>query len=173
MIFDGWYDLVRLVIVGSAAYFSLILLLRISGKRTLSKLNAFDLVVTVSLGSILASSLLSEDVSVVEAVSAFGVLIGLQFVIAWTSVRSKTFRSLIKSEPTLLFYRGEYLSASLKDQRIAKEEIRAKVREMGLVDLKAVEAVVLETDGTFSVVTGTVQADASSLQDVRTDNASL
>jgi uncharacterized membrane protein YcaP (DUF421 family) len=173
MIFDGWYDLVRLVIVGSAAYFSLILLLRISGKRTLSKLNAFDLVVTVSLGSILASSLLSEDVSVVEAVSAFGVLIGLQFVIAWTSVRSKTFRSLIKSEPTLLFYRGEYLSASLKDQRIAKEEIRAKVREMGLVDLKAVEAVVLETDGTFSVVTGTVQADASSLQDVRNDNASL
>jgi uncharacterized membrane protein YcaP (DUF421 family) len=121
----------------------------------------------------LASSLLSEDVSVVEAVSAFGVLIGLQFVIAWTSVRSKTFRSLIKSEPTLLFYRGEYLSASLKDQRIAKEEIRAKVREMGLVDLKAVEAVVLETDGTFSVVTGTVQADASSLQDVRNDNASL
>ncbi|MDP9439064.1 MAG: DUF421 domain-containing protein, partial [Actinomycetota bacterium] len=60
MVFDSWVGLFRVAAVGTAAYFALVLLLRISGKRTLSKINAFDLVVTVALGSTLATVLLSS-----------------------------------------------------------------------------------------------------------------
>ena len=63
MWFDSWGDLVRRVLVGITAYASLVLVLRGSGKRTLAQLNAFDLVVTVALGSVLATILLSPDVS--------------------------------------------------------------------------------------------------------------
>lgn len=78
MFWDGWYDLARVAVVGRAGYLALIALLRISGKRTLAKLNAFDFVVTVALGSTLATVLLTSTVSLAEGVTALGLLVGLQ-----------------------------------------------------------------------------------------------
>jgi uncharacterized membrane protein YcaP (DUF421 family) len=63
MFFDGWKGLGQTAVAGIVAYTSLILLLRISGKRTLAKMNAFDLIVTVALGSVLATVILSKDVA--------------------------------------------------------------------------------------------------------------
>lgn len=167
MLIGSWFDLVRVLVVGTLAYFSLILLLRISGKRTLSKLNAFDLVITVSLGSTLASAFLSKEVSLSEAVVAFSLLIVLQFIMAWSSVNVKLIRNLIKSEPALLFYQGEYLHNQLKSERVLVEEIRAVAREQGALDMSQVEAVVLETAGDFSVIKRQNQAvKASALEDV-------
>ena len=90
------------MVVGVLAYVALVFLLRISGKRTLSKMNAFDFVVTVALGSTLATILLSKDVPLAEGVLAFALLIALQYVIAWFSVRSRTVSRFVKAEPTLL-----------------------------------------------------------------------
>ena len=92
--------------MGTLAYVALVLFIRISGKRTLTKLNAFDLVVTVALGSTLATVLLNDSVALAEGVLAMALLIFLQFVITWLSVRSPWFESLVKSEPTLLLHRG-------------------------------------------------------------------
>ena len=78
MFFNDASSLLRVVIVGTLAYSSLVLLLRVSGKRTLSKMNAFDLVVTVAIGSTLATVLLSKDVALADGVVAFTLLIGLQ-----------------------------------------------------------------------------------------------
>ena len=72
ILFDSWGALGRIILVGALAYFALVLILRASGKRTLSKLNAFDLVVTVALGSTLATVLLSKDVALAEGVVAKG-----------------------------------------------------------------------------------------------------
>src|ERR671917_1534916 len=109
MLFDTWLELGRVVLVGILAYLALVLFLRLSGKRTLSKMNAFDLVVTVALGSTLATVLLSKDVALAEGVLAFGVLIALQFAIAWLSVRSAGVRRLVKAEPALLLHQGQFL----------------------------------------------------------------
>ena len=152
MLFDSWQGLLRVLIVGVLAYVALVLLLRVSGKRTLSKLNAFDLVVTVALGSTLASVLLSKGVSLAEGVLGFVVLIALQYALTWTSVRSKWVSRLIKSEPTLLVHRGQLLDGALRRQRVMPEEIREAVRSQGVARLDDVEAVVLETDGSFSVL---------------------
>ena len=84
----------------------LLLLLRVSGKRTLTKMNAFDLVVTVALGSTLATVLLTKSVALAEGLTAFMLLIFLQFVLTWLSVRSRAVSRLVKSEPTLLVYQG-------------------------------------------------------------------
>ena len=67
---DAWGDIVRVLMIGSAAYVTLIVVLRISGKRTLAKLNAFDLVVTGAVGSTLATILLNTDVSFAEGSTA-------------------------------------------------------------------------------------------------------
>lgn len=167
MFFDGWLELVRVLVVGVLAYITLIVLLRVSGKRTLSKMNAFDLVVTVALGSTLATILLSKDVALAEGVLAFALLVSLQFLIAWVSVRSATVRSLVKAEPSLLLHRGQFLLKAMKAERVTEDEVRAAVRAQGVATLEEVEAVVLETDGSFNVVLKQSNAKpASALQDV-------
>ncbi len=106
MFFDGWFGLVRMVVVGSCAYPALIALLRISGKRTLVKINAFDFVVTIALCSTLATVLLSSSVALTEGVTALALPIGLQYLVAWASVRSRRVERLVKSEPSLVYRNG-------------------------------------------------------------------
>lgn len=152
MFFSGWDSLIRTLVVGVLAYVALIVFLRISGKRTLSKMNAFDLVVTVALGSTLATILLSKDVALAEGVLAFALLIGLQFAVTWSSVRARWVRQLATGEPLMLIYCGEFLQSALIQARVTKDEVRAAVRSAGLDSLEKAHAVVLETDGSFSVV---------------------
>lgn len=150
--FDGWFVVLRTVLIGGLAYIACILLLRISGKRTLSKMNAFDLVVTVALGSTLATILLDKDVSFVQGVAALALLIGLQFMVTWSSVRARWIQKLVKAEPSLLYYRGRFLQAALTQERVTRDEVYAAVRSAGLSAVEDAEAVVLETDASFSVV---------------------
>lgn len=152
MFFDSWESLYRIVIVGVLAYVSLVTLLRISGKRTLSKLNAFDLVVTVALGSTLATILLSKDTPLVDGVTALALLILLQFVITWLSVRSNAVRRLVRSEPRLLVRRGELLHGAMKEERVDEDEVLQALRSSGHDGTASAEAVILETDGSMSVI---------------------
>ena len=152
MIFDGWAPVIRTLVLGTSSYFSLILLLRISGKRTLSKMNAFDLVVTVAFGSTLASILTSKNVSLTQGVTAMALLITLQLICTYLSVRYRWFQRLIKAHPTLVFFRGQYLDDALKQQRVTEAEVLAAMRENGIANLNEVDAVVIESEGTLSVL---------------------
>lgn len=140
------------MVAGFLAYLTLVVMLRITGKRTLSKLNAFDLVVTVALGSTLATILLSKDVPLIEGITAFFTLIILQFAVTWSSVRSKHIRNLVKAEPKLLYCGGDYLENAMREERVTRDEVKAAVRQQGFADLGAINTVILETDGSMSVI---------------------
>lgn len=152
MFFDKWTHILQVILSAVVGYAALVLFLRVSGKRTLSKMNAFDLVITVAFGSCLASTILSKEVAIVEGIVSFVVLIGLQWVVAWSSMRSPLVRGLVKSEPTLLFYRGNFLDDTMRKERVVKDEVRAAIRSSGAASLDQIDSVVLETDGTFSVI---------------------
>jgi uncharacterized membrane protein YcaP (DUF421 family) len=152
MFYDDWQGLARVLIVGTSAYAALIFLLRVSGKRTLAKLNAFDFVVTVALGSTLATVLLSADVALAEGVTALALLVALQYAVAWASIRSRRLTSLVKSEPTLV-YRGGFLPAAMRRERLVEEELAQAARGQGYADLSEVAAIVVETDGSLSILT--------------------
>ena len=153
MFFESWFSLFRIVIVGAAAYAALVGLIRLFGKRTLSKMNAFDFVVTVALGSTLATVLLSKDVVLAEGLLALFLLCGLQFAVAYLSVRSERIEAMVKSEPTLLLYKGRFLEAAMRRERMTKGEVLAALRAQGVGDVSQAEAAVLESDGSVSVVT--------------------
>ncbi|WP_366657751.1 YetF domain-containing protein [Fodinicurvata sp. EGI_FJ10296] len=152
MLFAEWTELGRVLLVGTAAYALLVVFLRVSGKRTLTKLNAFDLVITVALGSSLSAVLLNKSVSLAEGMVGMGLLIALQFIITWLSVRSAGFHSIIKAEPTLLVRNGAYLDSALRQQRMTRDEILAAARSSGHNDIGQLEAVILETDGSISTI---------------------
>ncbi len=152
MFFNGWDSLLRTLLVGMLAYVCLVVFLRISGKRTLSKMNAFDLIVTVALGSTLATVVLSRGVTLAQGALGFALLILLQYAVTWSSVRAPWVRRWVTGDPFMLLYRGEFLPAALRRARVTEGEVRAAVRSAGLASLNDAEAVVLETDGSFSVV---------------------
>lgn len=145
--------LVRVLIIGILAYVALVIILRLSGKRTLSAMNAFDFIVTVALGSTLASVITSRDVSLAEGVLALGILVGLQYIVSRSSVRSERVQKAVKSEPRLLFHAGEFLHGAMRRERIAESEIRQALRSEGFGSLESVRSIVLETNGDLSVLT--------------------
>lgn len=166
MFFDDGHSLLQTFIVGSLAYIALVVMLRLFGKRTLAKWNAFDLVVTVAFGSVLATTLLSTETALVQGILAMGLLVGLQWCITWLSVRSVTVQKWVKSQPRLLLLEGEFQEDALHQERVTESEVKAALRAQGITAIEDVEAVVLETDGTFSVMKER-GSSASALEDVR------
>lgn len=166
MWFDSWTEVLRVLLIGSASYVALVLILRVSGKRTLAQLNAFDFIVTVALGSTLATILLSSDVTFLEGLTALVLLAGLQFVVAWASVRLPGARSLITSRPMVLLISGQWQHAQLRRNRLSESEVLQAIRSTGSGDLSDIAAVVLETNGTLSVIPMSRVGDGSALQGV-------
>jgi uncharacterized membrane protein YcaP (DUF421 family) len=151
MFFQSWPDIVRTLVVGTLAYIALVLFLRISGKRALAKLNAFDLVVTVALGSTLASMLLDKSISLAEGATAIALLLLLQFIVSFLSVRSQAFARFVRSEPSLLVENGSFRRTTMLNERITEGEVLSTIRASGGTSVRDAASVVLESDGSISV----------------------
>ena len=167
MFFNSWYSIARVIIIGTMSYFALVLLLRVSGKRTLAKMNMFDFVITIALGSVFATLILSKSVALADGVTGLILLVVLQYFVAWLSVRFKSFQRLVKGSPTLLFYRGQYLEDVMRSERIAVDEIRFAARSQGVANMDDLFAIVLETDGTFSVIPQANDPNHNALTDLK------
>jgi uncharacterized membrane protein YcaP (DUF421 family) len=159
------------LVLGALAYTVMVVVLRVSGKRTLAKLNAFHLVVTVALGSVLATIALSRDVSLIEGVAAIALLVAAQWTVSWASVRTSLARRLVRAEPTVVFDHGRFDDTMLSRVRLTRGEVCQAIRASGCGDLEMVAAVVLETDGSLSVVTAERCHTASAMP--RPDRGSL
>lgn len=167
LFFDGWESVGRTALVGALSYLVLLAMLRVTGKRTVAQMNIYDLIVTVALGSTLASAMTATDVVLSDAFVAFLVLAGLQYVVSWLSVRTRWARRIATGEPALLLRRGEPLRDAMRRERVTEPELLAALRAQGIAALEEVEAVVLETDGSFSVLrSGASGAAEGSLRDV-------
>lgn len=165
--FNDFSVLLETLMVGSLAYVGIIVLLRISGKRTLSKWNSFDFVVTIAFGSILASTMLSSKTSLAQGLVGFALLVALQAALTWVAARSAVVQKLIKAEPTLLLYQGKLRPKILTKERVAEGEILAALRSSGIASVRDAAAVVLETDGSFSVIKELGSSSDSTLKDVK------
>lgn len=150
--FSSWEPVGRILVVGTAMYASLVLLLRISGNRTLATLNTFDFIVTVAVGSAFGRALTAKNVALVEAVVAFALLIVLEFVLAWLQSRWPSFTSVMRNSPTLLFFRGEFQQESMRRKMVTEKELREAARKKSFASLDEIEAIVLESNGDFSVI---------------------
>ncbi len=152
MLFQDWDNVIRRVIVGLMAYVALGLYLRISGKRTLAKLNAFDFVVTVALGSSLSAIMLQESIALAEGAAALAVLIIAQFGVTYGSARSAGLAKLVRSAPSLLAHGGTFCSGTMRREHLTQEEALGAIRNHGGSAVAEAENLILESDGTLSVV---------------------
>lgn len=152
MWFESMESLLTISLKGVVCFIGLIILLRVAGKRTLTKMNAFDFIMTFTIGSTLATTITSRDVTVSEGITALGIIIGVQYVIAWLEVRSEVFQKIVKSKPSVLFFEGAYRDKTMRQERITKVEVLAAMRYSGVSDPSEVRLVLMETDGQLSVI---------------------
>jgi uncharacterized membrane protein YcaP (DUF421 family) len=167
LFFESWQSLARVFIATIIAYIALLIILRATGKRTLSKMNAFDFIITIALGSAFASLALNTDIPLLNGVLVLFLLVILQFFISWLSVRVKKFKKIITGEPTLLLYRGEVIEQNLKKERILLEEIYVAARSNGVSNLEEIDAVILETNGELTIIKELKGTEPETISDVK------
>lgn len=124
-------------------------------------MNAFDLIVTVALGSALASTMLSKSVSLAEGMLGLTLLIMLQYAVTWLSVRSEGFQSLVKAQPRLLVHRGQWMPDAMRRERVTKEEVLPALRNQGIPGIGERTTVVLETEGSLLILTSEAPDEGS------------
>lgn len=154
-----WFDtsgtgILAVILSAIGVYAAVIALTRVAGLRSFSKMSSFDFVMTVAIGSLVASAVLLEDPPLLRAVFALATVYGLQYGVAWLRRASPRFSSLIDNEPLLLMDGPEVLEENLRKARVTKDDLRAKLREANVLDPRQIRAVVLETTGDITVLHG-------------------
>lgn len=169
MFFESWTGIWRLAVIGAASYFTLVAMLRITGKKTITTMNIFDFVFVVALGSVFASGIMFKAIPLAEGLGGLAVLILLRLLLQSLAKRFDGFESFLNGSPTLLYRNGKFEEKAMTADDVTREEILAAMRRAHHLSLADIEAVVLETDGTFSVVArrdGEVPPGQSTLADV-------
>ena len=164
--FSDWESVAKVAIMTPLAYLLMVILLRISGKRTLSKMNSFDFIITVVMGSSLAAVSLNKNIALAEGVVCFAILIFMQYAVTWLSVRFKFVKRIITNQPILLAYKGELYNDILIKERITIEDINLNMREQGLESIEEVDAIVLETTGKINIFKDLSSRDVATLKSV-------
>lgn len=132
-------------------YITVILLTRVFGKRSFSKMSSFDFAMTVAAGSLIATTVLSGTVSLAEGMVAVFAAYLFQLTAAYFR-RYKNFRNTIDNKPLLLMAGPTILFENLRKARVTEGDLRAKLREANVTDFTHIQAVVFETTGDISVI---------------------
>lgn len=151
-IVTSWGAAVMVLASAVGIYASLMLLTRVMGLRSFSKLSSFDFAITVAIGSLIASTIIAEDPPLVQAAVGLASLYALQFVVSVLRTRSASVRRAVDNAPTLLMRHGEVLPRNLAAVKMTRDDLRAKLREANVLRLSEVRAVVMESTGDVSVL---------------------
>lgn len=152
------YGFVAIILTAIGIYIALVLFTRISGKRSFSKMSSFDFAMTVAIGSVLATVILSKSVSLQHGITALAIIYTLQLLVA-AARRFKIIRNIMDNKPTLLMQNGKIIEGSLKKCKVTESDLKAKLREANVIQLSEVKAVVFESTGDISVLHGTDDKD--------------
>ncbi len=144
-------SLIAIVLTAIGIYIAIIIYTRIAGKRSFSKMSSFDFAMTVALGSMVATTVLSKSVSLWDGVVGLGIVYLLQLSVAMLR-RFKIIRSAVDNAPLLLMNGTDILYDNLKKARVTEEDLRSKLREANVIRLKEVRAVIFEATGDISVM---------------------
>lgn len=170
--FQDWHGIIKAAVTTVTAFIALFLLVRISGKRTLAKLNAFDFIVSIALGSTLSDIMLAT-IPFAEGVIVLLLIILLQYIFAWLARSSNQMEKIINTEPRTVFYDGRFIEETMGLETITKEEIYSAIRSAGIDQMDDVKAVVMELNGTLSVVKKSSADGPSSLDDLDLSRAKI
>jgi uncharacterized membrane protein YcaP (DUF421 family) len=141
------------VVIRALVAFALVFLItRIVGRRELSSLEPFDLIMLVVIGDLVQQGITQSDMSVVGIVFAAGMIALLTVLVSYLSFRFQALRPVLEGEPIVIVQDGEPLGENLKRERLTLEEVAAQARLQQIGSLDEVKWAVLETSGAISFI---------------------
>lgn len=147
-----WHAVAMSLVRALGIYAAVIVYTRLAGLRSFSKMSSFDFTMTVAVGSLVASTILSNDPPLFLAAVALAWIYALQLAVARLRIRSATVRNLVDNQPVLLMENGRMLEDNMRASEITRADLFAKLREANVLRLEQARAVVLETTGDISVL---------------------
>lgn len=163
----GGTAILMILLSGIGIYAVLLLLTRLAGLRSFSKMSTFDFAITVAFGSLIASTLVAREPSLLAGAFGLAVLYGIQYVFSKARRHFRLFETLVDNEPLLLMAGSEILSEHLDRARVTEEDLKSKLRMAGIMHPNQVLAVVLETTGDVSVIRKGDEVDLDLFSGVR------
>ncbi|WP_410004791.1 DUF421 domain-containing protein [Aequorivita nionensis] len=153
---EKWFEasttsLIAIVLTAIGIYFATIIFTRLAGKRSFSKMSSFDFAMTVAIGSIIATTVLSKSVSLLQGVIGLAAVYILQVLVAILR-KLEIVQKLIDNKPLLLMDGEEILQENLKKTRVTESDLRSKLREANVLELSQVRAVIFESTGDIAVL---------------------
>lgn len=159
LFFDNIDKLGRIVLTAVTVYVLIVIITKVSGKRSTSQLNNFDWIVTVMIGSLGASTILLKDIPLIEGISSILVLYLMQFLVTKYASISPQFSSFILSEPRIVFYQGQFLPDAMRAERLTRQELECAMRSEGVNSFDDVEAIVFESDAQLTIIPKPTSSD--------------
>lgn len=148
-----WGDLALVVATTTAFYVTTFAAVRIAGRRTLTQLSAFDALITIALGSLLATTVVQEDPSYANGVAALFTLLALQVLIGVLRRGFPSLQRVLEFKPEVVFREGELvLPRNPLSAQLTEEELWSALRRKGIFDRSSVAVVILEPSGEVSVL---------------------
>ncbi|HEV7591343.1 MAG TPA: YetF domain-containing protein [Longimicrobium sp.] len=152
MFFHSWADVGRAVLTTAIVFALIVAILRVVGAQAIARMSGYDMVATVTFGSVVATVGVTRGVAISEGIAALLTLVALQETIRFFQSRWLPAHHAVRQPPLVLVWEGALLEGRLRRSRISADEVRAAVRKMGLASLADARLVVLENDGEWSVV---------------------
>jgi uncharacterized membrane protein YcaP (DUF421 family) len=154
--------LANLALRAIIVYLSVLILIRISGKRQMGQMGATEFVAILLISNAVQNAMNGGDNSLTGGLLLAAVLIALSFTISYFTYRSRFFQTVFEGTPTLLIYNGKFLPKHMARERLTENELRTLLRKQGIHDIEPIATAVLESDGTLSVTKISSTASAPS-----------
>lgn len=163
----GTSSVLSMLVSALGIYAALLLFTRLSGLRSFSKMSSFDFAITVALGSILASTILSKNPALLTGAAALAALYLIQYGVARGRRTSAWVEQVVDNEPRVLMAGDRVLAHNMRAARITEGDLNSKLRLAGITHRTQVLAVVLESTGDVSVMRRAEDIDPRLFRDVR------
>ncbi|MCG9970502.1 DUF421 domain-containing protein [Gramella sp. YB25] len=144
-------EFIAIVLTAIGIYLAVIIFTRLAGKRSFSKMSSFDFAMTVAIGSMIATTVLSSGVKLWDGIIGIGAVYILQIGVALLR-RFKVVKKVVDNSPLLLMEGENILEDNLRKARVSEADLRSKLREANVLKFDQVRAVIFETTGDISVL---------------------
>ena len=141
-----------IVLRATAAFVFVFVLLRVIGRRELSTLEPFDLILLVVIGDLLQQGVTQSDMSLTGTALAVGTFAVLVVFTSWLSFRFRAARKVLEAEPIVVIEHGRVVERNLHAERLSLEEVAAAARSQQIATLEDVEWAILEGSGQISFI---------------------
>ena len=152
MFFHSWTSIGHVIGSTLIVYLFMVAALRMVGEQALAKMSGYDMIVTITIGSIIATVSVSRNITIAEGLAALLTLLLMQELVRRLQSRSLRVHHMVREPPRLFVWDGKLLEDRLLSSHLSGDEVRAAIRREGFSAVEQVQAVILENDGDWSVI---------------------